>query len=316
MTMRRLSDDFPPIVGYLLALLILFVFAGLSMSLFYRTTFAPYLYVLISLYLTSNLSEIRRNEFLEICFGTEQYRKLRISENLIAALPFVIFLIFKQQYYTGIFLVALTVLLALSKFKISYSITIPTPFYKKPFEFTVGFRNTFYLLFIAYVLSISAVIVDNFYLGIFALMLIFLTVSGYYLKPENEYYVWSYSLTPAKFIIEKMKTAFIFTFYLSSPVIILLGIFNFENMDALLQVTYLGSYVFNFEDIAALLLVMFIGFLFLITVILAKYSAYPYEINLIQAMIIIFCFIFPPLFVLAIPFFTEKSISKLKVFLR
>jgi len=316
MTMRKLSDDFPPIVGYLFALLILLVFVGLSMSLFYKTTFAPYLYVLISLYLTSNLSEIKRNDFLKICFGNERYIKLRILENLIIALPFVIFLIYEQQFYPTIFLVAITVLLALSKFKISYSITIPTPFYKKPFEFTVGFRNTFFLFFIVYGFSIIAVTVDNFNLGIFALMLIYLTVSGYYLKPENEYFVWSYSLTPAKFLIEKIKIAFVFTFYLSFPVLILLGIFNFENHDALLQITYLGKYAFDFENIAALLLVTFVGFLLLATVILAKYSVYPNEVGLLEVMMIFLCFMFPPMTIVVIPFFAEKSINRLKFFLR
>ena len=316
MTMRKLSDDFPPIVGYFFALLILLLFVGLSMSLFYKTTFAPYLYVLISLYLTSNLSEIKRNDFLKICFGNERYIKLRILENLIIALPFVIFLIYKHQFYPTIFLVAITVLLALSKFKISYNITIPTPFYKKPFEFTVGFRNTFFMFFIAYGFSIIAVTVDNFNLGIFALMLIFLTVSGYYLKPENEYFVWSYSLTPAKFLIQKIKIAFLFTFYLSFPVLILLGIINFENHDALLQITYLGNYAFDFENIAALLLVTFVGFLLLATVILAKYSVYPKEIGLLEAMMTMWCFMFPPLLIIIIPFFAKKSIRKLKFYLR
>jgi len=297
-------------------LLILFMFVGLSMSLFYKTTFAPYLYVLISLYLTSNLSEIKRNDFLKICFGNERYVKLRILENLIIALPFVIFLIYKQQFYPAIFLVTITVLLALSKFRISYSITIPTPFYKKPFEFTVGFRNTFFLFFIAYGFSIIAVTVDNFNLGIFALMLIFLTVSGFHIKPENEYFVWSYSLTPARFLIEKIKTAFLFTFYLIFPILILLGIFNFENHDALLQIKYLGNYSLDFENITALLLVTFVGFLLLATVILAKYSAYPNEIGLLEVMMTILCFMFPPMLIVVIPFFAEKSIKKLKFFLR
>jgi hypothetical protein len=198
----------------------------------------------------------------------------------------------------------------------SYSITIPTPFYKKPFEFTVGFRNTFFMFFIAYGFSIVAVTVDNFNLGMFALMLIFLTVSSYYLKPENEYFVWSYSLAPAKFLVGKIKIALLFTFYLSSPVLILLGIFNFGNLDASLQVTYLGSYDLFFENIAALFLITCIGFLFLTTVILAKYSAYPYEINLAQAMMIVFCFLFPPLYILIIPFFANISMNKLKRFLR
>jgi len=316
MTMRRLSDDFPLIVGYLFALLILLAFVGLSISLFYRTTFAPYLYILISLYLTSNLSEIKRNDFLKICFGNERYIKLRILENLTVALPFVIFLLYKQQFYLIILLVAITVLLALSKFKISYSITIPTPFYKRPFEFTVGFRNTFFLFFIAYGLAIIAVTVNNFNLGIFSLMLIFFTVFSYYLKPENEYFVWSYSLTPAKFLIEKIRIAFIFTSYLSFPVLILLVIFNFGNQDALLQITYLGKYAFNYENIVALLIVTSIGFLLLTTVILAKYSAYPNEIGLLEVMMTVLCFIFPPLIMVVIPFFAEKSVTKLKVFLR
>ena len=93
--MRKLSEDFPPFVGYLFVLLILLAFVGLSMSLFYRTTFAPYMYVLISLSLTSNLNEIKRNDFLKICFGNERYIKLRVFENLIIALPFVIFLIYE-----------------------------------------------------------------------------------------------------------------------------------------------------------------------------------------------------------------------------
>ena len=316
MTKRKLSDDFPPIVDYLFALLILLLFVGLSMSLFYKTTFAPYLYVLISLYLTSNLSEIKRNDFLKICFGNERYIKLRILENLIIALPFVIFLIYEQQFYPTVFLVAITVLLALSKFKITYNITIPTPFYNKPFEFTVGFRNTFFLFFIAYGLAIIAVVVDNFNLGIFALILIFLTVSSFYLKPENEYFVWSYSLTPAKFLIQKIKTAFLFTFYLSFPVLILLSIFNLENHDALLQITYLGNYTYDFENIVALLIVTFVGFLLLATVILAKYSVYPKEIDLLEVMMTIWCFMFPPLLIVVIPFFAEKSIRKLKFYLR
>jgi len=237
-------------------------------------------------------------------------------ENLIIALPFVIFLIYEQQFYPTIFLVLITVLVALSKFKISYNITIPTPFYKKPFEFTVGFRNTFFLFFIAYGFSIFTVTADNFNLGIFALMLIFLTVSGYYLKPENEYFVWSFGLTPVKFLIEKIKFAFLFTFYLSFPVLIFLGIFNFENQDALFQITYLGKYTFDYDNIAALLLVTLVGFLLLATVILAKYSVYPNEIGLLEAMMTMWCFMFPPLVIVVIPFFAKKSINRLNFFLR
>ena len=217
-------------------------------------------------------------------------------ENLIIVLPFAIFLICKHQFYLTALLIAITVLIALLNFKTTYNFTIPTPFYKKPFEFTVGFRNTFFMFFIAYGLTIIAVVVDNFNLGIFSLLLIFLTILGYYLKPENEYFVWSYSFTPAKFLFEKIKTAFLFSLYLCLPVLFLLSIFYFEQVGILLLCTLLG-------------------YLYLTTLILAKYSAYPDEINLIQAIIMVICLI-PPMLIIAIPFFFSKSVNQLKEFLK
>ena len=114
MTKRKLSDGSRPIVGYLLALFILLAFIGLSMLLlFSKITFAPYIYVLISLFFTSKLSEIRRNDFLKICFGNERYGKIRMLENMIIALPFVIFLICKRQFYLTILLIVITILITL-----------------------------------------------------------------------------------------------------------------------------------------------------------------------------------------------------------
>ena len=295
---RKLSGSGHPIIGYLLSLFLLLVFIGLSEGLFYKTTFAPYLYMLIALYFTSKLSEIRRNDFLKICFGNErQYRKVRILENLIIIFPFAVFLIYKQQFYPIILLVAIAVLMALLNFKTTYSLTIPTPFYKNPFEFTVGFRNTFFLFFMAYGLTIIAVTVDNFNLGVFSLMLIFLTVLGHYVKPENEYYVWSYGFTPAKFLIEKIKTAFLLSFYLYIPVFFLLSVFYFE---------YIGI----------LLLCILLGYLYLTMLILAKYSAYPKEIGIIQAVFIGVALAFPPMLIVVIPLFANQSVNKLNRFLR
>ena len=297
MTKRKLSDGSRPIVGYLLALCILLAFVGASILLLYsELTYAPYLYALASLFFTLKLSEIRRNDFLKFCFGNKQYRKVRILENLIVALPFVAFLAYKQHFYLTIILVALTILTALLSFKATYNFTIPTPFYKKPFEFTVSFRNSFFMFFIAYGLAIIAVTVDNFNLGIFALAVIFLTILGYYLKPENEYFVWSYSCTPAKFLVAKIKTALWFSFCLCLPVLILLSIFYFE-------------------DIGILLVFTLLGFLYLSTLILAKYSAYPEEIGIKQAVVFAIG-LFPPMLLAVIPFFANQSVNKLKAFLK
>jgi len=298
MTKRKLSDGSRPIVGYLLALFMFLIFIGFSMlMLFSKLTYILYIYALVPLFFMSKLSEIKRNNFLKICFGNGRYKKIRILENLIIALPFVIFLIYKQQFYLTIFLITITILIALLNFKTPYNITIPTPFYKKPFEFTVGFRNTFFMFFIAYGLAVIAVTVDNFNLGIFSLMLIFLTILTYYLQPENEYFVWSYYFTPAKFLIEKIKIAFLFSLYLCLPILFLLSIFYFEHIGILFFCTFLG-------------------YLYLTTLILAKYSAYPNEMDLVQAIITVICIIFPPMLIVIIPFFASKSVNKLKEFLK
>jgi hypothetical protein len=190
MTNRKLKDfGLNPILGYLL---ILTSFLVLSIYLFHKTEFAQYAYILISLALTAKLSEIGRNDFLKLCFSDKHYKLVRVVENFAASLPFLIFLLYKQTLIGSVILIVVSLLLGLSSFKTSLNFTIPTPFYKKPFEFTVGFRNTFYIFPIAYILTFIAISVDNFNLGIFSLLLIFMVVIGFYPKPENEYFVWSF----------------------------------------------------------------------------------------------------------------------------
>ena len=295
MMFRKVSDGLHPAVGCLLMSLLVLVFIGLSAYLFYMTPLAPYVYIFIGLYFITKLSDVGRNDFLKICFRNGQYRRIRMLENVIVALPFVLFLVYRQQFFAVVVLVVAAVVLALINLKTTFHIVIPTPFYRKPFEFTVGFRNTFYLFLMAYGLAGISVVATNFNLGVFSLLMIFVIVFSYYLKPENEYFVWSYKLTPAKFLLEKIKTACLFTFYLCVPVLVTLSLFH--------------------THYAVLLLFTFLGYLYLIMVILAKYAAYPAEVNLAQVVIMGLTFVFPPLLIVVIPFFANQSTTKLKALL-
>ncbi len=294
MTNRRLKEfGFEPVFGYLL---ILASFTGLSFFLFYKTEFAQYIYMLISLALTSKLSGTGRNDFLKLCFSDRHYKLVRNIENLTSAIPFLIFLIYKQFFIGSIILTVISLILGLSSFKTNLNVTIPTPFYKKPFEFTVGFRNTFLIFPITYILTIIAVFVDNFNLGIFSFLLVFVVALSFYTKPENEYFVWSFALTPKQFIIEKIKTALFFISILSLPIILTLCVLYYENIDALIAFYLLGC-------------------LFLITIILAKYAAYPYEMNLPEVIIIAISISFPPLLLVLTPYFYLKATKKLQHYL-
>ena len=145
---RKLSDfGINPITGYLLLPIL---FLGLSFYLFVKTEFTEYIYAFLSISMIAGLSDYNRNDFLKTCFSIKDYRKIRLLENSILALPFFTFLIYKGCFLTAAALLILEIILAFIVFGNKLNYTIPTPFYKRPFEFVVGFRKTFWLVLIAY----------------------------------------------------------------------------------------------------------------------------------------------------------------------
>lgn len=292
---RRFKDaGFEPLLAYII---LAAIFAALSAYLFYKTEFATYIYSLLALALAGKLSEIRRTEFIKLCFGDKKLQEIRIAENLIIAFPFLVFLVFKHQFLASIVLLILATLLALVNFRTELNFTIPTPFSKKPFEFSTGFRNTFYLVIGAYVLTVIAVSVNNFNLGIFAMLLMFAITLSYYSNPENEYYVWTYSLNPKMFLSQKIKTALRFSSFLALPIAIILAIF------------YQHS-------IGFILIFFLIGWAFLVCMIVTKYATYPDELNVGQAVLLSLCIGFPPLLIVLIPYLFFKSENRLSSLLK
>lgn len=282
-----------PLFGYVLGIT---VFVLLSEYIFQITAFAKYLVILTCLSLQITLSEKNRSDFLLSTFGVKSKMIIRVVENLILCTPFVSILLYKSLFLEAIILFFCSVILALFSFHSNFNLTIPTPFSKRPFEFSTGFRKTFWVFPIAYALTVIAINVDNLNLGIFAFLLVFLTSLSYYHKPEQEYYVWVHAERPKAFLKNKVFNASKNASLTTAPIIICLLMF----------------YSNEFELI---LLFFLIGLLFLLTVILAKYSTYPREMNLPEGIVIALSLYFPPLLLAIIPFFYSKSMKKLKYLL-
>lgn len=288
---RRLSDfGIHPALGYLI-LSVLFVI--LSELVFRRTTFAPYLYVLVGSALSVGLGESKRNDFLKSTFHLNTYRQLRIIENFLLVLPFTVFLLYKGLFLFVILLIVIASILALLRFSAPNSLVIPTPFNRRPFEFLVGFRNVFPLVLVAYSITVIAIRIDNFNLAVFALGIVFLTSCTFYLKPENEYYVWVFRKNAVGFLFSKFKTALGYIMLLSLPIAVALTSFYPER-------------------IPGLMLVIVIGNSFLLSVIVAKYASYPNEMNVPHFLLMAICISFPPLMVVLIPYLFMKSLKQLK----
>lgn len=285
-------------IGPVLAYVFLIAgFVALSIFLFSKTNVAHYLYVAVALSLVGSLSETKRNEFLKTSFKSKEYRQIRIIENLVVSLPFAGFLMYKQLFIVVLILIVLAAFLSLVNLKTRYSFTLPTPFYKKPFEFTVGFRNTFFLFPIAYAITVISVSINNFNLGIFSLMAVFAISMNFYSKPEDEFYVWSFNMTSKQFLVDKIKTAFVYSAWLVIPVLLILGIAFYEKWHYIL-------------------LFLVVGYAFLIAAITAKYSVFPNEINLTEGFLIATSLFFPPLLLFIIPYFFSQSVNRLKHYLK
>ncbi|MDB9990224.1 ABC transporter permease [Flavobacteriales bacterium] len=282
---------FNPVLGYLLGLI---VFILLSEYIFHKTEFAKYLVILVCFSFQLKLSENRRTDFLMSTFGDKSKNKIRVLENSIVCIPFVSVLLYKNLFLEAVILFICSITIALFSFRTSLNFTIPTPFSKNPFEFSTGFRKTFFIFPLAYALTAIAINVDNLNLGIFSMLLISITTLSYYSKPEGEYYVWVYAETTKSFLKKKIIIATKNYILLTIPILIGLLIFYPTKFDLIL-------------------LFLFIGILFLWTILLAKYSTFPEEIHLSIGLIIAFTLLFPPLILVVIPYFYTKSINNLKL---
>ncbi len=287
---RHIRDfGLPPLAGYPLALL---GFVGLSFYLFTKTGIAEYIYLFISLALVLNTGSAQRNGFLKSCYSKPVYYKIRLLENGFIAAPFLVFLLFKQCYVTFGLLILGAGLAVFVNVGQVFKFSLPTPFYKHPFEFTVGFRRNFLFVFFAYFLTLMALAVDNFNLGIFSLLLVFLIALGFYANPEGPFFVWMHNRSSKEFLRYKVSVALFYSTLLCLPVTASLLLFYPQ---------YWGA-------IAA---VQGLGYLYLTCVVLAKYSNFPYKISLLQSILLGLGLWFPPLLLGIIPFFYSQSVKRL-----
>lgn len=291
---RKLTDS--SIHPFLAYILIAAGFIGLSELLFSKTSFAKYLIMLMGILSILKLSEASRNDFLRLLFGDQKKRQVRCIENGLYILPFLGILLIHQAWLEAIALSILALFLAVFQFQVKGNVSLPTPFSRRPFEFTVGFRNTFFLFPIIYALVLIAIGVNNFNLGLFALVLTFVIMMSFYSQPEEDYFIWVQTASAKKIIHHKLMIAFSYSSFLVIPVLLVLFV-GFSNKWYIIMLVYL------------------LGLLFLATIVLAKYAAFPNEMNLSEGLLIGVSVLFPPLLLFVIPFFYVRSLQKINLIL-
>jgi hypothetical protein len=174
---------------------------------------------------------------------------------------------------------------------------LPTPFYKNPFEFTVGFRKTIFIIVAAYFIAFMAIKVSNVGLGYAVIILLSFVCSTFYAKSEPAFYVWQSSRNSKAFIHKKMAIAIIHFCFLVLPIVI--------------------PFCFRFpQSISTVLLVFFAGLFFVLTSLLSKYASFPQTLSPTKAMALMFTAWFPPLLIVFCYVFYFQSIKSLQAILK
>ncbi len=294
--LNRHFKDFgvEPILAYPIVILI---FTGITTFLYGKLQeYAIFIYCFIAISILSKLGEKKRNDFLKSCFIKRNYFKVRLIENSLLVFPFILYILYQKYFFYAVILYVIALVLSFIIYNATANFTIPTPFSKKPFEFSVGFRNTFYIYPFIYWLTYKSIEVNNFNLGAFSLIALFFMLLNYYSKIEDSYYVWIYKKSSKDFIVNKIKIGITYGIILSLPICIALSVF-FN--------TYI-LIIFSFQ---------LGGLFYLAQAIVAKYSIFPEEVNIPIRILIVMSMFFPPFILITLPYFYSKSIEKLNAVL-
>ena len=234
--------------------------------------------------------------FLKHYFSKRFVLKIRLVENSVIAFPFLIILFIYTSLPYFVIGLSTSILLALSNgFKLKNHI-VYTPFYKKPFEFIIGFRNSWFILIGIYTITTVALVAYNFNLALVCLFLIFILCLKFYSIAESDEWIFLHKGSSRQFLFLKIKTALKQSIVLVFPVLLALFIL----------------YPINY-------LMILSGLLFGITVltsgVLAKYAFYPNVQSIIGGLIIVMGVFMPPLLIFTVPYLYSRAKINLNEYL-
>ena len=294
-TLRMIRDlGIDPYIGILIGI---GQFVFISFIIFKRVAYPQYIYSFLSLLFVIPLGNTSRNAFLKSIFLKTNYFYLRLFENIIWVFPFCIYLIIRKEYLIAVATLVVSAILSLFNKINQPKIVIPSPFSRNPYEFTIGFRRTYLLFFIIFILGGISIRYDNFNLGIFSLLILFLLCCTFYSVRDPIFYVWIHAQTPKKFLLRKIKTGLSYTCWLS--VVIAIPLF----------------YVWP-EKGLLIMITMLIGFLYLILIILSVFVNYPVPSTVSQKVQVVISMLFPPLLIFIIPNLYFQALRRLNVYLK
>jgi hypothetical protein len=287
--LRRIKDFG---IHPLLAISIVSVlFIGTSLYVF-TLEYHQYIYTTLAVICGFTSQRKQSNSLINGLFDRKKAFLTSSIEIFLVVLPFLCFLVYYQYHGFALTLILASALLVALPNSKQISLVIPTPFSRRPFEFCSGFRRSILLFIIHAFLLFKAIEVGNFNLGLFSIFIIFFVACSFFFKPESALFVWIFAKTPTQFLRYKISIAIRYYLFLILPSAVIL-------------------FSFFPANIAALFGLCAISLFYLVAVILAKYAAFPNEIQLPQLIFLGLSLLIPPFLIITIYQFHKKSIHNL-----
>lgn len=282
----------PPVIGLIGGSILFVIFAQL---LFHKVSYAALLLACFGLSLVIRLSSAKRNELIHLLFGKRKSQQIRVIENLIVAAPFTAYLMYEQQWWMSLAMLGGSIGLALITFNQSFNLAIPTPYKRLVFEYTVGFRIYLWLIIVLYYIFAQSILVQNFSLSMFCLLVFSLLGMSFLMVQEHRYFIWLYTKSTHEFLLHKVGRSAIAVSVITVPLLVMM-LYTYRDQWLLI----VGAYI--------------LGIIYQAYGLLAKYSSYPRHMSPVQAILFIVSLLFLPLIpLLSISYYrrTEKTLIQL-----
>jgi hypothetical protein len=278
----------------MLAAAFFLLFAHLVFS---KVSYPEFVFPTFALILTWWVNKPEKNTFLETIFSSKKCLLIRLLENTSVLLPFLIFLSIEGYHLQSAATLCLGLLVAVIPRKTRSNVVIPSPFSRYPYEFTIGFRKSYWLIALLFAVTVISLFADNAMLGLVGLAGAFFVCMNFYADAEPVYYVFTHAQSTDQFLRTKIKVSLVYTSYIILPLAVPLAV------------------VFP-SEIPVITLVILLGLSNVVLCLLGKYTDYPGEIKLIQMLKITGGILFPPILLLLIPHFYIRAKSKLNYYLK
>lgn len=280
--LKRLSRLFDengliPIFGFV-GIPILLILLG--QLIYMREDYGPYAIAGLSALFSMDMARLDL-QFRRSLYGKWTATYIALLESLVLALPFLLLLLWHQNWPLAGALLGLCTLTPFTIGSISRK-AIKTPFYKIPFEFIRGFRMYWPLYIFLFFILFQAISVHNFNLGAFVLGACSISSLFFYSYQEPPSYVIDDIRNENSFLFSKLRHAWFGNLILCSVITAILLFFFTDNWLLITGIIIAGQILLS-------------------AMVLAKYSAYPRDMQLPQIIMLGFIFWLPPTIVIVIP---------------